>query len=233
VVEAARAAVAGGAEGLTVHLREDRRHIQDQDVFDLKNHLNVPLNLEMAAVESVIQIALKVRPAWACLVPEKRQELTTEGGLSFEANPAALRGAVQRLQAANIKVSLFIEPTIDAVRRAGEMGADAVELHTGSYARARALPQIPATAGRQNPKSKIQNEVDRIKAAAEEAARLGLIVNAGHGLTYDNVEDLCRVFPFHEFNIGFAIIARAVFVGLEPAVREMKQKMAAHVCAAS
>ncbi|MBV9080624.1 MAG: pyridoxine 5'-phosphate synthase [Elusimicrobia bacterium] len=220
-VEAALAAVKGGADGITAHLREDRRHIQDADIEQLRERLSVPLNLEMAATEDILRVAERVRPAWTCLVPEKRQELTTEGGLDVAGQKGRIAEAVKRLHAAGVKVSLFIEPTVAAVDASKAAGADAVELHTGVYARVY-----------QEGRSALASEVRRIAEAARRARESGIIVNAGHGLDYENVAELARVFPFHEFNIGFAIIARAVFSGLESAVHEMKEKMAA-VCAES
>ncbi len=215
LLEAALAAIAGGAEGITVHLREDRRHIQDEDVRRLKREIAVPLNLEMAAAEDIIRVAETVGPAWACLVPEKRQELTTEGGLDLDRNPAVLAAAVKRLKAAGVRVSLFVEPTGEAARKARELGADAVELHTGTYAGAWKTGRRP----------RIENELARLGSAAQAAERLGLLVNAGHGISYENVEDLSKIYPFHEYNIGFSIVARAVFVGMKQAVSEMKEKI--------
>jgi len=213
-VEAAKAAIKGGAGGITAHLREDRRHIQDADIRLLKK-LPVPLNMEMAANDDILRVALNVKPAWACLVPEKRSELTTEGGLDVEGNRSRLARAVRSLHGDGIKVSFFIEPDVRVVRLAGELGADAVELHTGRYARLwdekAALP--------------LKKEVSRIQASARLGQDWGLLVNAGHGINYDNVATLARVFPFDEFNIGFAIVAHAVFVGMERAVREMKKRM--------
>jgi pyridoxine 5-phosphate synthase len=218
--EAALAAVNGGADGITAHLREDRRHIQDNDILQLKNLLPVPLNMEMAATSELVDIACRVRPVWACLVPEKRTELTTEGGLNVAAMQKPLADAIARLAAAGIKVSLFIEPSADIARLSKKIGASAVEFHTGGYAKAFETD------------SRGKNEIVKITDAALAAKDAGLLVNAGHGLNYENVEPLLRAFSFDEFNIGFAIVARALFVGMESAVSEMKRRISVP-CAAS
>jgi pyridoxine 5-phosphate synthase len=220
-VAAAKAVVEAGADGITAHLREDRRHIQDDDIRRLKKELKAPLNLEMAAAPEIVAIAAGVKPAWVCLVPEKRKELTTEGGLDIQTNSTDLRKNIALLKDAGIRVSLFIEPNETLMGVARDLGADAVELHTGAYARVF-----------RTEKKNLSKEVNRIKAAAEKAAALGLVVNAGHGIDYENVVELAQVHPFHEFNIGFSIVARAVFVGLPQAVKEMKLKMR-DLCAAS
>lgn len=211
--EAALAAIQGGADGITAHLREDRRHIQDRDLEQLKKLLPVPLNMEMAATPELIRIACRIQPAWACLVPEKRLELTTEGGLALLSAQQSLTEAVRKLNSVGTKVSLFIEPDVESVQLSKSIGAQAVELHTGDYARTGDLTAIPA--------------------AAKAARAAGLLVNAGHGLTYDNVEPLLQAFAFDEFNIGFAIVARALFVGMENAVQEMKRRLTKTPCAAS
>ena len=220
-VEAAAQAVLAGADGITAHLREDRRHIQDSDIERLIGALSVPLNLEMSATEEILKVAERVRPAWTCVVPEKRQELTTEGGLDVVAMRPRLSDAIRRLKSAGIRVSLFVEPDIDAVEASAACGAHAVELHTGAYARACA--RGTAEAGR---------EIERIVRAADAGKAAGLLINAGHGLDFENVSALAGAFPFHEFNIGFSIIARAVFVGIGQSVREMKRRMS-KVCAES
>jgi pyridoxine 5-phosphate synthase len=214
-VAAARAIIKAGADGITAHLREDRRHIQDDDLFRLKKSLQAPLNMEMAATPGIVKVALRLKPRWVCLVPEKRKELTTEGGLDIKRDSGSLRSAVRRLKRANILVSLFVDPTLENMARAEELGSDGVELHTGVYARA-------WTSGFRTGQNR---ELKRIKESAEAARRLGLIVNAGHGLNYDNVRPLVKIFPFHEFNIGFAIVARAIAVGLGQAVKEMIEEM--------
>ena len=220
-VEAALAAVKGGATGITAHLREDRRHIQDGDIERLKLKLTVPLNLEMAPSDEILQIAEQVKPDWACFVPEKRQELTTEGGLNVAGMEDRLSVAVARLHKKGTRVSFFIEPEAIAVESSARCGADAVEFHTGLYARL----------SRSNP-AEARLEIDRIRRAAEAAREKKILVNAGHGIDYDNVAPLAEAFKFHEFNIGFAIVARSLFVGMEQAVREMKERMAT-VCAES
>ena len=220
-VEGALAAVRAGADGITAHLREDRRHIQDADIERLKAALAVPLNLEMAVADDILAVAERVKPAWACIVPEKRQELTTEGGLDVVGMERRLAGAVERLHKAGTRVSFFIEPDTAAVAAAQRCGADAIELHTGVYARLSKAG--PAKAGK---------ELDRLRQAAKEGLGRNLLVNAGHGIDLDNVGPLLAAHEFHELNIGFAIIARALFVGIESAVREMKARMM-KVCAES
>ncbi len=209
-VHAALEAVQGGADGITAHLREDRRHIQDADIVSLKKNLPVPLNMEMALSPEILKIALKVRPAWACLVPERRQELTTEGGLNVSAQRKKIKDGILRLHGAGVLVSLFISPTRESVLLSRELGADAVELHTGTFAK---------KWGR----SAVKSELVALKKAAREAASAELLVNAGHGLTYKNVGALGNIHRFHEYNIGFAIVAHSVSVGLREAVRQMKQ----------
>ncbi len=208
-LEAAEIAIKGGADQITIHLREDRRHIQDGDVERLKATIDVPLNLEMAAVGEITAIACRIRPATATLVPERREELTTEGGLAV-AGSADLKRCVNRLKEAGIAVSLFIDPHIPEVDASKEMGVDAVELHTGTYCGARGTQEV-------------ERELSRLKEAADHAAARGLKVAAGHGLHYDNVRRVVdSIRCIEEYNIGHAIVARAVFVGLEEAVREMK-----------
>ncbi len=207
---AALLAVQGGADGITAHLREDRRHIQDKDIVQLKKHLPVPLNMEMGANPDIIRVALRCRPAWTCIVPERRQELTTEGGLDVKGNEKKLGRAIDSLHSKGIRVSLFVGATLENMRLGAKVGADAVEIHTGTYAR------LFKTQG-------LQRELKKILMAAEEARGLGLLVNAGHGLDYENVNDLLKGFEFNELNIGFSIIARAINVGLKRAVTEMKK----------
>jgi pyridoxine 5-phosphate synthase len=213
-VEAALVAEAAGADGITVHLREDRRHIQGRDVEALRRRLRVTLNLEMAVTDAMVAFALGVRPAAACLVPERREELTTEGGLDVVRHAARVRDAVGRLGAAGIRVSLFVDPDVAQLRASAAAGAPAVELHTGDYANARDA----AAAGR---------ELARLTAAATEAQRLGLEVHAGHGLTVENVRPVAAIAGMAELNIGHSLVARAVFVGLAAAVREMRLAMEA------
>ena len=215
-VRAARVAAEAGADGITAHLREDRRHISDDDIRRLSDEIELPLNLEMAATEEMLRIALRHRPHAACIVPEKRAELTTEGGLDAAGQMDTLRGAVAVLRAAGIRVSLFIDPEAQQIEAAHRLQADAVELHTGTYADA-------ATATTR------AVELQRIMGAAQRAAAAGLIVNAGHGLTLDNVDPIAAIPVMRELNIGHSLVADAIFVGLEEAVRRMKARMlAAH-----
>jgi len=208
-VAAAVLALLGGADGITVHLREDRRHIQDRDVRLLRQVVTSRLNLEMAAADEIVAIAREVKPDEATLVPEKRQELTTEGGLDVVANEAAVARAVGALKAAGIEVSLFLDPDVRQIEMAKVLGVQAVEIHTGRYADAR------GAAG--------ARELEALRAAAEFAKDQGLHVHMGHGLNYANVAAVTRLPGVEELNIGHSIVARAVLVGLERAVREMRE----------
>jgi len=199
-----------GADGIVVHLREDRRHIQDRDLTLLKEVLQTKLDLEMGADESMVKIALSVKPHLVTLVPERRQELTTEGGLDVAGQRDRIKSIVDMLHDGGIPVSLFIEPDVAQVKAAHKVSADYIELHTGRYANARLLKEE-------------QTELEVITHAAKLAYKLGLGVNAGHGLTYRNVKRLTQIPEIVEYNIGHSIIARAVLVGLDRAVREMKQ----------
>ena len=212
VLEAARAAERGGADGITVHLREDRRHIQDRDVDVLRAQITTKLNLEMAATEEMVRKACNVRPADVCIVPEKRAELTTEGGLDAAGQLEALRRVVGELRSGGIRVSLFIDPEERQVEAARRVQADAIEIHTGAYADA------PNAAAR-------RAELQRILDAARIAHTAGLIINAGHGLTLENVSPIAAIPVMNELNIGHSIVADALFVGLEEAVRCMKARM--------
>ena len=214
LVEAARAAERGGADGITVHLREDRRHIQDADLPALLAVVRTKLNLELAVTPEMVEIARRLRPADACFVPERRQELTTEGGLDVAGQRAAVGDAVARLRAAGVRVSLFIDADPAQIDAARDCGADAVEIHTGRYADA-----VDEAARRA--------ELERVRAGVARASAAGLIVNAGHGLTLDNVTPIAALAEIEELNIGHSIVARALFVGLEAATREMKQRMLA------
>ena len=214
LLAAARAAERGGADGITVHLREDRRHIQDRDVEVLRAGIGTKLNLEMAATDEMVRIACAARPADVCLVPERREELTTEGGLDVAGQLTALASAVAHLRDAGIRVSLFVDPDALQVAAAVRLHADAIELHTGPYAEAHA----PAVR---------EAELARVRLAADRAHAAGLIVNAGHGLTLDNVGPIAAVPELHELNIGHAIVADALFVGLEEAVRRMQARLRA------
>jgi len=211
-VQAAALAEEAGADGITVHLREDRRHIQDRDIYVLAETLQTRMNFEMAVTDEMISIAEKVKPGHACLVPEKREELTTEGGLDVAGQETKVKAACDRLAAAGVEVSLFIdadEAQIDATVRCG---APVIELHTGAYADAETVQEQQA-------------ELARIKQAASYAFSKGLIVNAGHGLHYHNVEPIAEIPELTELNIGHGIVARAVFVGLKEAVAEMRRLM--------
>ncbi len=210
VLDAALIAEKSGADGITVHLREDRRHIQDHDVFVLREKIRTKLNLEMSVSQEIIDIAVRVRPDQATLVPERRQELTTEGGLDVVANRSVVAKAVNVLVPAGINVSLFIDPEKAQIDAVHAIGAPCLEFHTGEYANAVK-----------------ENEQDaqflRLLVAAEYAHAKGLVINAGHGLDYDNVKRIVTIPHLHELNIGFSIIARALFVGLGQAVKEMKR----------
>ncbi len=199
-----------GADGITVHLREDRRHIQDRDVELLVATVRTVVNLELAAAEGILAIAERVKPHQATLVPERREEITTEGGLDCVAGAARLKAAAARLKAAGIRTSLFITPEPGTVAAAAALGADAVELHTGRY----------ASSWRRGPAA-----VRELEAAARQARGLGLAVHAGHGLTYENVGPVAALAEIEELNIGHSIISRALFVGIERAVREMRERI--------
>jgi pyridoxine 5-phosphate synthase len=209
VLAAAHAAEDGGADGITVHLREDRRHIQDADVTALRAALRVGLNLERAATPEMVAIALAVRPDDVCLVPERRAEVTTEGGLDVVGNLHVLREAVQRLNDGGLRVSLFIDPDPRQIEAAAELGAAAIEIHTGRYCEPLSPEEIAA-------------ELAAVERATRQGRALGLAVNAGHGLRYDNVRPIATIPEMGALNIGHSIVAQAVFVGMEAAVREMR-----------
>ncbi len=211
-VQAAMEAEQAGADAITLHLREDRRHIQERDVILLKDILQTRMNLEMAVTEEMLAIAEDVVPEEVCLVPEKREELTTEGGLDVIAQRDKISEACARLAEAGSRVSLFIDADLRQIDAAAASGAPVIEIHTGHYADA-ASPQARA------------DQFQRIRRAVEHAQGLGLHVNAGHGLHYHNVQPIAALAPVRELNIGHAIIARAVFTGLQEAVREMKRLM--------
>lgn len=211
-IEAVYAAENGGADGITVHLREDRRHIQERDVELIKQLSQTRLNLEMAVTEGMINYAIHMQPEHCCLVPEKRQELTTEGGLDVASQESRVKEATQKLTAQGIEVSLFIDPDPRQIEAAARCGAPVIEIHTGTYADAKTEKER-------------HQELNRIAEAAKLAEEAGLIVNAGHGLNYHNVQAIAQIRQMHELNIGHGIIARALFVGLETAVREMKSLM--------
>ena len=210
--DAVLAAEAGGADLITLHLREDRRHIVDDDVYRLRGLISTRMNLEMAATDEMSGIACKVLPNDVCLVPEKRAELTTEGGLDVATQQAKLQAIVQRLQDSGIRVSMFIDPEAEQIAASAAVGADAVEIHTGVYAdSAVGVAQ--------------EMELERVCSAVQWGLAAGLRVNGGHGLNYDNVEPVAGLAGLAELNIGHAIIARSVFTGLEAAVAEMKSLM--------
>lgn len=211
-VEAVFAAENAGADGITVHLREDRRHIQERDVELISAVLLTRLNLEMAVTDAMIAYAEKIKPAHCCFVPEKREELTTEGGLDVLAQAMKVQEATACLKALGTEVSLFIDPDLKQIEAAVRIGAPAIEIHTGAYAE--------AATDRER-----ENELQRIIKAAQFAQEAGLIVNAGHGLNYQNVQAIARIPEINELNIGHGIMARAIFSGLFTAVQEMKRLM--------
>jgi len=214
-VRAAHLAVAAGADGITAHLREDRRHIRDTDMERLAAELTKPLNFEMAATDEMIALAERLKPHAACLVPEKREERTTEGGLDVVGQEAQLAPRIARLKAAGCRVSLFIEPDEAPIAMAAKLGAPVVELHTGSWCHAVADGET----------AKAEAEFQRLANGAAYAAKLGLEVHAGHGLDYDTARKLAGVPAFVEFNIGHFLIGEAIFVGLETAIRRIRQAM--------
>ncbi|MDD4891497.1 MAG: pyridoxine 5'-phosphate synthase [Phycisphaerae bacterium] len=250
-VWAAVQAELGGADGITVHLREDRRHIQDHDLRRLRGSVGVKLNQELALVPEILSLACEVKPDQATLVPEKRAEVTTEGGLEVVRNKGCVAAAVRQLKDAGIVVSLFIDPDRAQVEASAEVGADAVELHTGAFANAwvkvepprrgamaatavlsqpcQPRPDMPAKERRHGTQGSaaMHAELNRLAAARQLAIELGLDCHAGHGITYRNVDRLVALGPWGEFNIGHSIIARSVFVGLAEAVREMRRLMEA------
>ncbi|MDG3438303.1 pyridoxine 5'-phosphate synthase [Vibrio parahaemolyticus] len=213
-VHAAEIAERAGADGITIHLREDRRHILDRDVRILRETIQTRMNLEMAVTEEMVEIALKTKPEFVCLVPEKREELTTEGGLDVVGQLEKVKAATQKLTEAGIKVSLFIDADRQQIEAAKQCGAPFIELHTGHYADAETEEEQQA-------------ELKKIAAGASYAGDLGIIVNAGHGLTYHNVAPIAALPEIYELNIGHSIIGRAVFDGLEKSVAEMKALMIA------
>ena len=208
-VAAATLCETAGADGITAHLREDRRHIQDDDIHRLKKSVRTYFNLEMACVAEMLELARAIKPQQVTLVPERREEITTEGGLDIVSDPSRIRNAIDALTDAGIRVSLFIDPTRAAVEQSKKLGVPAIELHTGSYANA----------------PKASETIEAIRDSARRAADLGIAVHAGHGLTVENVGPVARVPEIEELNIGHSIVSRSVFVGLERAVREMREAM--------
>ena len=213
-LRAAQFALAAGADGITAHLREDRRHINDRDLAALIS-ANIPVNLEMAATDEMLKIALAARPAWCCLVPEHREERTTEGGLNVAGNANWLKTVVASLKRETISVSLFIEPDPQQIEAARDLGAKAVELHTGAYANA-------VEAGNREESDRL---LTALQNSAREAARAGIEVHAGHGLSFANVGPVAAIPDIIELQIGHFLIGEAVFVGLENAIRRMRQFM--------
>ena len=207
LLAAASACERAGASGITIHLRADRRHIQDRDVFRLRESINTKLNLEMGNTPEILDIALRVLPEEVCLVPENRLEITTEGGLDANGQMRALAPTVARLQKAGIRVSLFIEPDPQQIDAAHQLGVEIVELHTGAFANALGMPRA--------------DEIRRLHLAAVQAHGLGLQVNAGHGISYVNIRELHAIPHLAELNLGHSIVSRAIFTGLENAVAEM------------
>lgn len=211
-VKAALLAIQAGADGITLHLREDRRHIQERDVALLKEQCTVPINLEMAVTEEMLAIAEQYRPEHVCFVPEKREELTTEGGLDVMAKEASIKAACQRLAHAGIRVSLFIDPVVEQIDAAVRCAAPVIEIHTGHYANADSVETTT-------------HELKRIQEAAKYAQQQGFIVHAGHGLHYDNVQAIAAIPGMQELNIGHSMIAQAIFDGLDAVVKHMKSLM--------
>jgi pyridoxine 5-phosphate synthase len=212
-VEASRIAVEAGADGITVHLREDRRHIKDRDVERIRAEIAAPLNFEMAATEEMVAFAERIRPPYCCIVPEKRAELTTEGGLDVLRAGPSLREAVARLRAANVRVSIFIEADAAQIEAAAAIGAVAIELHTGTYA--------------EGPVADRPKQLARLQAGVVAARRAGLLCHAGHGLTYETVTDIARMEEVTEISIGHFLISQSVFEGLPAVVRRFKALIAA------
>lgn len=211
LLEAAFLVEEAGSQAITIHLREDRRHIQDADVYAIRKQIKGRMNLELAATDEMVNIACDVMPEDACVVPEKREELTTEGGLDVIGQFDRIQKATQQLSAQNIRVSLFIEPNIEHIKRVPDIGAPVIELHTGTYANARGDQQL--------------RELERIQEATEFAHAQGIHVNAGHGLDYENTAEIAKIPEICELNIGHSIISRAVFVGIHRATRQMIEIM--------
>lgn len=209
----------GGADGITVHLREDRRHIQDEDVRRLRTHTQIKLNFEMAATKEMVAIACDIKPEMAMLVPEGRQEITTEGGLDILANRRSLQGAIVRLRDAGITVSAFVDADLAQIKAASELGIQVCEIHTGPYA------EVFHLQGRDARSPAVVTELKKIAAAGEEIVSLGMRFNAGHALNYFNVQPIAALADVRELHIGHAIVSRAVFLGMREAVREMKRLM--------
>jgi pyridoxine 5-phosphate synthase len=209
-VWAAVEAQLGGADGITFHLREDRRHINDRDAELLKQIVKVKLNMEMSVAKPIVDIAARIQPDQCTLVPERREELTTEGGLDMIRNKRRIKNAVDRLGRRKIEISAFIEPIVDQVKASADLGCQAVELWTGGYAHAKGQRAL-------------KSEMNKLELAIQAGHEAGLVVHGGHGLTYDNIKFIAAMHGFAEFNIGHSIISRSMFIGLREAVREMKE----------
>jgi pyridoxine 5-phosphate synthase len=212
ILEAAREAQAGGADSITIHVREDRRHMQDEDARIVRREIDLPLNLELANTAEMVAFACDLKPDFSCLVPEKREEITTEGGLDAVGHFDSLKVNIAKLQKAGIKVSLFIDPEPAQITAAAELGAEMIELHTGTFA---------LSTGKEH-----EEELERLKAGADLGNQLGLRVNAGHGIHLENINDLFSVKNLKELNIGHTLISRSIFIGLRAAVAEMRSAMA-------
>lgn len=211
ILEAAREAKAGGADSITVHVREDRRHMQDDDARLVRREIDLPLNLELANTAEMVAFACDLKPDFACLVPEKREEVTTEGGLDVVGNQGSLRQTVATLQSLGIQVSLFIDSERDQIKAAADIGVEMIELHTGNFA---------LTTGEEH-----GSEIKRLQSGADLGSSLGLQINAGHGIHLENIKSLFSVKNLKELNIGHTLISRGLFVGIKSAVKEMKSAM--------
>jgi len=211
ILEAAREAQAGGADSITIHVREDRRHMQDADAWVIRREIDLPLNLEMANTVQMREFACALKPAFTCIVPESREEITTEGGLDLVGNLASLKETIGILQASGIKVSLFIDSDLAQIEAAAQLGAEMIELHTGAFA---------LTIG-----SEHDAELQRLQSGAKFGSSLGLQVNAGHGIHLENIKELFYVKNLKEFNVGHTLVSRALFIGFRAAVAEMKTAM--------
>ena len=210
-IRAALLAEKSGADGITAHLREDRRHIRDEDIERLMSSINIPLNFEMAATDEMLEIATRLKPASSCIVPEKREELTTEGGLDVIGAFDNLKGYMEKLRNVGISVSLFIDPDVEQIKASNELKADKVELHTGAYCDVSGDARLA--------------ELERLRVGAGFCGEIGLEVHAGHGLDYDNVEAVAMIPEFTEFNIGHFLMGEAMFVGLEASIAKMRALM--------
>ena len=210
-LKAAKLAMKYGADSITIHLREDRRHIKDSDLVKIKKFLKIPLNLEMAPTEEMLKIAIKNKPSFVCIVPEKRKEITTEGGLNLKKNKNLLKKIIYKLQKRNIRVSLFVEAKITSAIIAKKLGANCIELHTGKFCNLI------------NKKEKSSNEFIKIKKTAHHARLIGLDVHAGHGLNYESTMKIAKIKDISEFNIGHFLISESIFIGLKNSIKKFKK----------